>query len=93
MKDPTDPKGKRTLAGANALTKFANPPSRDLILKRLGKALREINKLSDDEKAIVEKKALDDKVDEKGQTKETALDFADKVHGKWAIVPSKGDAS
>lgn len=92
LRDPADPKGKRTLAGANALQRFANPPSRDLILKRLGKALREINRLSDDEKSIVEKKALEDKVDEKGQTKETALDFADKVHGKWAIVPSKSAA-
>lgn len=92
LPDPSDEKGKRKLSGINALQKFADPPSPKLVLKRAAKARREYLQLSSEDQTEVDRMASDNSVDEKGQTKETALDVAMKSSGIWAIVPPKSAA-
>ena len=90
LSDPSDEKGKRKLSGINALKRFVDPPSPKLILKRAAKARREYLQLSSEDQTEVDRMASDNSVDEKGQTKETALDVAQKVSGIWSMTtPNK----
>ena len=90
LKDPSDPKGKRNLAGVNALTKFAAPPSPELLLKRAAKARRDYLSLSEKDREQVDRMAADETVNEKGQTKETALDVSIKAAAEWSIISREG---